>query len=224
MNDPSLTEQAAASVTDVLAEIIVNEQSSIRIGAAKTLYFDPFRLPDAPGDADVVFITHSHYDHFSPDDIEKVRKDGTVFVIPASMQADVEGLGVPSDHIVTLAPGDTAEVCGFNVEAVAAYNVNKKYHPKANGWLGYVVTVDGVRVYVAGDTDATEEAKAVRCDIAMLPIGGTYTMTAEEARNLALLLAPAAAVPTHYGTVVGDPADYDVFAEGLACAVKKLTF
>ncbi len=213
---------AASPVDAVLERITVNEQSSIRIEAEKILYIDPFRVKDAPHDADLIFITHAHYDHFSPEDIEKVRKDDTVFVIPASMAADVKGMGVDGTKTVALAPGETTLVMGFPVETVPAYNTNKKFHPKKNGWLGYILTVDGVRVYIAGDTDDTEEARAVKCDIAMLPVGGTYTMTAKEARELAKVLAPKAAIPIHYGTVVGKESDFDTFAKGLGFAVKKL--
>ncbi len=218
------TQNGAAAVDALLDRITVNEQSSIRIGTDKVIYFDPFRIKDAPHDADIIFITHAHYDHFSPEDIEKVRKDGTVFVCPDSMLDDVKGNDVTREYIVPLLPGETADIEGLPVETVPAYNTNKKYHPKDNGWLGYIVTIDGVRVYVAGDTDVTDEAKAVECDIAFLPIGGTYTMTAQEAKELAKILSPAAAIPTHYGTVVGKASDYDAFADGLDFAVKKLMF
>ncbi|MBQ6019011.1 MAG: MBL fold metallo-hydrolase [Clostridia bacterium] len=221
----AVSENAAASPVDALLDrITVNEQSSIRIAADKIIYIDPFRLPDAPHDADLIFITHAHYDHFSPEDIEKIRRDDTVFVVPESMTADVKKIGVEDADIVALAPGSSAEILGFPVETVAAYNTNKQFHPKKNGWLGYILTVDSARVYIAGDTDDTEEARAVKCDIAMLPIGGTYTMTAEEARELAKALAPKAAIPTHYGTVVGKEADYDVFADSMANVVKKIQF
>ena len=210
------------AVAEALARITVNEQSSIRIAGEKTLYFDPFRLTTAPRDADAIFITHAHFDHFSPEDIEKVRRADTVFVVPASMAEQTAALGVPPGLITALLPGGTSVAAGVPVEAVPAYNLRKTFHPKANGWLGYIVETAGVRVYVAGDTDATPEAAAVRCDIALLPIGGKYTMDAKEARALAERLAPAAAVATHYGTVVGAPSDYDTFAKKLPCAVKKL--
>lgn len=216
--------KAESPVDALLDRITVNEQSSIRIAAEKIIYIDPFRLKNEPHDADLIFITHAHYDHFSPEDIEKIRRDDTVFVVPESMTADVKKIGVEDADIVALTPGSSAEILGFPVETVAAYNTNKKFHPKKNGWLGYILTVNGVRVYIAGDTDATDEARAVKCDIAMLPIGGTYTMTAEEARELAKALAPQAAIPTHYGTVVGKEADFDTFAKGLGFAVKKIAF
>ena len=209
-------------VSNILDKITVNEQSSIRVGAEKVLYFDPFGIKGAPHDADVIFITHSHYDHFSPEYIEKVRKADTVFVIPASMRNDLSKIVPETKNIVELEPGNVGTVGDLAVEAIPAYNVNKAFHPKKNGWLGYVVETDGVRVYVAGDTDATDEARKVKCDVALLPIGGTYTMSAKEARELAKGLSPSAAIPTHYGMIVGSPSDYEVFAKGLDIAVKKL--
>ena len=223
MNTPEKsTSEKSSNVEKVLSKITINEQSSIRIATDKTLYFDPFCLEVEPHDADVIFITHAHYDHFSPEDIEKVAKDDTVYVIPKSMSSDLADIGIDARSIVALSPGESANVEGYAVETVSAYNTNKSFHPKSNGWVGYIITVEGVRVYAAGDTDATDEAKAVKCDIALLPIGGTYTMDAKEARELAKILAPSAAIPIHYGTVVGSPDDYDTFADGLSVAVKKL--
>ena len=215
---PKISEEVAA----LLDSITVNEQSSIRIGREKVIYFDPFRLPEAPHDADVIFITHAHYDHFSPEDIDRIRKSDTVFLIPASMKSDLSKLGANGSRVVALVPGESKEVCGIPVETVPAYNRTKPFHPKKNGWLGYIITVGGVRIYVAGDTDATEETQGVKCGVALLPIGGTYTMNAKEARELALKLAPSAVIPTHYGTVVGSFSDYDSFAKGLPFAVKKI--
>ena len=217
-------EDHMSNVENLLEKITVNKQSSIRIETDKIIYLDPFGLTGALHDADIIFITHAHYDHFSPEDIEKAANAGTVFVIPASMKGDLADLGIESGRVNALLPGESATIEGFEVETVPAYNIDKSYHPKSNGWLGYIITVGGVRVYAAGDTDATDEAKSVRCDIAFLPIGGKYTMDASEARELARIIAPAAAIPTHYGSIVGSPSDYDVFADGLDFAVEKLVF
>ena len=128
-------------IQDILGKITVNEQSSIRLSAEKVVYFDPFGIKEAPHDADMIFITHPHFDHFSPEDIGKVRKDDTVFIAPASAAADISKV-CPNEALpVLLEPGDARTVCGIPVEAVPAYNVNKAFHPKKNGWLGYVVTV-----------------------------------------------------------------------------------
>ncbi|MCH5193204.1 MAG: MBL fold metallo-hydrolase [Oscillospiraceae bacterium] len=191
--------------------ITVNAQSSIRIAAEKVVYFDPFKITDSLNDADIIFITHEHFDHFSPDDIAKVVSPDTVFAAPASMEKTVLDSGVSKDRLVTLSPGDKTDVLGIPVETVPAYNPGKKFHPRDNGWLGYIVTLDGKRIYVAGDTDATPEAKAVSCDIAMIPIGGTFTMDFREAAEFISELRPPVVIPTHYGSVVGSPEDGESF-------------
>ena len=203
--------------------ITINAHSSIRVGGETILRFDPFHLTDEPHDADIVFITHDHYDHLSPEDIARARKADTVFVLPASCRASAEknGLG----ECVYLESGDKTEVRGVPVEAVAAYNVLKPFHPKKNGWLGYVVTVEGQRLYVAGDTDENKDNLAVTCDIALVPAGGTYTFDAKHAAKFVNKLRPAVAIPTHYGDIVGDITDGDAFAgavdAGIA-VVKKI--
>ncbi|MBQ9717237.1 MAG: MBL fold metallo-hydrolase [Clostridia bacterium] len=196
----------------MLEKITINAHSSIRIAADRILCFDPFRLESAPHDADVIFITHAHFDHFSPEDIEKAAKSGTKFVIPAGMAEEIRKAGIMDEDVLPLVPGQTAEICGIPVEAVPSYNIGKPMHPKANGWLGYIVTVNGERIYVAGDTDATPEGAAVNCSIAMIPIGGTYTMNAEEAAALVNAMQPKVVIPTHYGSLVGDRKDAETFA------------
>jgi len=197
----------------MLDKITINTHSSIRIAADCILYFDPFKLETAVHDADVIFITHAHFDHFSPEDIEKAAKPGTVFVLPAGMEADARKAGIKEEFIRALVPGQTAEVCGIAVEAVPSYNIGKPMHPKKNGWLGYIVTVNGERIYVAGDTDATPEGAAAECSIAMIPIGGTYTMNAKEAAGLVNAMRPKTAIPTHYGSIVGAKKDAQKFTE-----------
>lgn len=187
--------------------------SSIRITGSRTVYFDPFRVEGQPEDADLILITHDHFDHFSPDDIQKVRGAQTVLVTPASTAKEAAGLGFPEHH--TMAPGDRLEIAGVTIETVASYNTNKPNHPKENGWLGYILTMDGVRYYVAGDTDDIPEARAVDCDLALVPVGGTYTMTAAEAARMVNAMAPKAAVPTHYAAIVGTKKDAGIFLAGL---------
>ncbi len=192
-----------------LSNISINLHSSIRIAGTKTLYFDPFKLEGAPHDADIIFVTHEHYDHFDPASIAKIAKEGTVLVAPKSMRSLIEKEACVKENIL-LAPGEKSEICGILVEAVPAYNVKperSKFHPKANAWNGYVVTLDGVRYYVAGDTDANEDNKKVKCDVALIPSGDTYTFNSKEAAEFALHLNPKAAIPTHYGSVVGKPGD-----------------
>lgn len=197
----------------MIEKITVNEQSSIRIDSGKVVYFDPFRISGAANDADIIFITHEHFDHFSPDDIAKVVSDNTVFVVPKSMEKAALDSGISPDKLTALDPGVKTGICGIPVETVPAYNPGKKFHPKNNNWLGYIITLEGKRIYVAGDTDATPEAEAVSCDIAMIPIGGTFTMDFREAAELINKMKPETVIPTHYGSVVGNADDGESFSK-----------
>ena len=202
----------------MLNQITVNAQSSIRIGGETVMYFDPFRIEHAANDADIILITHPHFDHFSPADIAKVRKPETVFVAPQTMEKELTAAGITD--AVLLKAGESKTVCGIPVEAVPAYNKTKHFHPKRNGWLGYIVTVGGKRIYAAGDTDATDEAAAVRCEIALIPIGGTYTTDAAEAAELVSRMQPQTVIPIHYGTIVGNVSDGDAFAKRVKAPVQ----
>lgn len=176
--------------------IRVLHQNAIRIEAdGRVLYFDPYGVQDAPHDADYIFVTHDHYDHFSPEDIGRVSKAGTTLVVPESARAAAEAVGLA---VLPVQVGQSAALPGVSFRTVPAYNLSKKFHPRAKDWVGYVAEFGGGIYYIAGDTDATPEARAVRCDVALLPIGGTYTMDAEEAADLARAIRPRVAVPTHY--------------------------
>lgn len=192
------------------ANISVNTQSSIRIGGSAELYFDPFQIKGETHDADIIFITHDHYDHFDPDSIRKIRKEGTVIAAPSGMKQELQK-AAGDCALVLMAPGNEQNIGSIKIQAVPAYNRLKPFHPKRNGWVGYNVLMDGVRYYVAGDTDAVRELSSVECDVAMVPIGGTYTMTAKEAAKLINEIRPQVAIPTHYGSIVGKPEDGDVF-------------
>ncbi|MBR4573496.1 MAG: MBL fold metallo-hydrolase [Lachnospiraceae bacterium] len=192
--------------------IAVNVQSSIRIRGSKTLYFDPWQIEGEPHDGDYVFITHEHYDHFSPEDIMKAAAFDGYLVVPESMAHLTAGITtIPSSHIVTVRPGEKREIARLMVEVYPAYNQNKPFHKKGNGWVGYVITLDADRYYIAGDTDAIPEIRDIRCDAAFLPIGGTYTMDASSAAGLAKRIHPKVVIPTHYGSIVGSPVDGDFF-------------
>lgn len=195
-----------------LERIQVNTHSSVRIETEGiVLYVDPFRLREEPHDADLIFLTHEHFDHFSPEDIARVIKDSAVFVLPTSI-AETTASVTQGHPVVTVTPGQSAQAAGIPFETVRAYNPGKSFHPRERDWVGYVLTVEGLRIYVAGDTDATREAAGVRCDVALLPIGGKYTMDPDEAAALANRIRPAVVVPIHYGSVAGTAEDFQRFA------------
>ncbi len=194
--------------------IEVFRQNSIRIKAGcGSIYIDPFHMEEQPKDAAFIFITHDHYDHFSPEDIEKVAGNDTILIVPEKMEKSAGKVKAQVTQIVTVKPGTYHEVRGLEFETVPAYNILKPFHPKHAEWSGFVLHVDGKRIYIAGDTDATKEAEKVKCDVALVPIGGTYTMDAKKAAELVNTIRPGIAIPVHYGELVGKPADGEVFAE-----------
>ena len=201
-------------------KITVNEQSSIRIESeAGVIYIDPFRIGGEKNDADYIFVTHDHYDHFSPEDIRKVAKAESVLIVPDKMTSKVKELSAEVSAIETVKVNESYIIRGLEFETIPAYNALKPFHTKGAGWVGYIFTVDGKRIYVAGDTDATKEAKSVKCDIALVPIGGTYTMDAKKAAELINTIRPAVAIPTHYGSIVGSATDGQVFADHVDSAI-----
>ena len=206
-----------------LDNITVNAQSSIRIAGSKILYFDPFQITDASHDADIIFITHEHYDHFEPESIAKIKKDGTFLTAPESMKKKVlSESGVESDKCIFYNPGETHEPEGIVIETIPAYNKLKPFHPKGNKWQGYVVKMDDVRYYVAGDTDVNEDIQKVKCDVALIPIGGHFTMDKKQAADYIANLKPKAVIPTHYGNVVGKPTDGSDFQNDLELMNKDI--
>ena len=200
----------------MIENIEVFTQNSIRIrGKEGVIYVDPFQMREEPKDADFVFVTHDHYDHFSPEDIGKVSKADTILVVPEKMAAKAQEVSGMVGRIETVKPGECREMDGLEFETVPAYNTLKPFHPKSSEWVGYILRIDEKRIYIAGDTDATREARAVKCDIALVPIGGTYTMDAKKAAELVNAIRPDAAIPVHYGKIVGKPSDGEVFAENV---------
>lgn len=204
----------------MISRITINEHSSIRIEAEKIIYIDPFRILSETHDADIIFITHAHYDHFSPEDILKINQPHTLYVMPCSMQGEETKIGVSIDRVIWLQPNESANIAGIPVYAMPSYNTNKPMHPKENGWLGYVLELNGQNIYIAGDCDIMPEAETLSCDIAMVPIGATYTMNAEEAATLINQMKPKTVIPTHYGTLVGKPEDVDLFEPLVDSAIK----
>lgn len=202
---------------DLIRGIRVLHQNAIRMEAdGKVLYFDPYGVQEAPHDADYIFITHDHYDHFSPEDIGRVAKAGTTLVIPESARAAAEAVGLA---VLPVQVGQSAALPGVRFRTVPAYNINKKFHPRAKDWVGYVVELGGRVCYIAGDTDTTPEAQAVRCDVALLPIGGTYTMDAGEAADLARAMRPRVVIPTHYGRAAAAREFQQLLAGEVPCQI-----
>ena len=197
----------------MLENIRVLCQSCVRIEKEKVIYFDPFRVDREYYDADVIFITHDHYDHFSPEDIVKVKKEDTCYVLPEKMKKEAARLGVSKEQILLVKPDEQYTVNGLSFETVPSYNKLKPFHPKSAGWTGYLLTLGGERYYITGDTDVTKESKEVKCDVVFLPIGGTYTMTYKEAAELANVIRPKYVVPFHYGSIVGKKEDGEKFRQ-----------
>lgn len=196
----------------MLENIEVLCHSSIRFNKGLIIYFDPFKINKDYHDADIIFITHSHYDHYSEEDISKVIKDNTTIVVPKDLEDMVLQFGFAKEHIIVVSPNEEYSVLRINFKTIPAYNTNKNFHPKSNEWVGYIVNLDQTTYYIAGDTDITEENRQVKCDVAFVPIGGTYTMTYSEAAELINEIKPQIAVPIHYGLIVGNKEDANNFA------------
>src|ERR671914_147153 len=188
----------------------------IRVGRA-TLYIDPYRVPEGAPAADLILITHGHYDHFSPQDVERLSKRETWLVGPATVAERVSG------QVHRIEPGETLDdelVRGVHVTAVAAYNTSKRdadgkpFHPRDAGWLGFELNVRGERLYHSGDTDVIPEMDSVTgVDVALLPVSGVYVMTAQEAAEAARRIQPRVAVPMHWGENIGTEEDARAFSE-----------
>jgi len=186
--------------------------SSLRLSrAGKVIYFDPWKIAGSPHDADLILITHPHFDHCDPLSVLKIAKEETVMVTVADVVPNLQEAGFTGE-IRIVKPGTLLEVNGIPIEVVPAYNANKDFHPKSSGWVGFIVTVDETRYYHAGDTDLIPEMSQIRADVAFLPVSGTYAMTAEEAAQAAQTIRPRVAVPIHYGSIVGSADDAERFS------------
>jgi L-ascorbate metabolism protein UlaG (beta-lactamase superfamily) len=180
------------------------------------IYIDPWKLKESPHDATLVLVSHSHFDHYSADDIAKVS-GMTTKIVAAGDVVQQYGKGQ------VLKPGQTIEAAGVKLTGVPAYNPAKQFHPKSNNWLGFVIEIAGKRIYYAGDTDLTSEMKTLKnIDLALLPAGGKFTMSADEAADATKQFKPKMAIPYHWGDIVGGRADADAFKKSAACPVTVL--
>jgi len=188
----------------------------------KTIYIDPFNIKDEEK-ADLIFVTHEHYDHCSLKDIKKISTSKTIVVAPDSCKTQLSGMKTKF-----IKPGDKIVVDEVEVEAVPAYNINKfrapgeVFHPKEEEKVGYIINFSGVKIYHAGDTDLIQEMKNIQVDIALLPVSGTYVMTAEEAAEATKIIKAEIAIPMHYGSIVGSEKDAEKFKKLAACKVEIL--
>lgn len=179
--------------------IKVNCQNSILIN--QNIYVDPFQI-EGNNKAKYIFITHPHFDHFSIDDIKKILTKDTILVCPKSMQKDVQAELDVSPFLVE--PNKKYSLEDISFETFNAYNLNKNFHPKANEWVGYTLLIDGERVTIVGDSDATPELEKIKTDILLIPIGGYFTMNPAEAAEVTNLIHPKKVIPTHYGDIIGE--------------------
>jgi len=208
-----VSDNKAAILKELLQGVSHIKHATIRIQGDKVIYFDPIEIKGQPKDADIIFISHSHGDHFSMKDIKKLAKDSTVLIMTGDMvETAVKG---GFTNIVTVAPDKNYEIDGVKFSTVPAYNINKSFHKKESGWVGFIVEMNNTRYYVAGDTDIIPEMKNIKANVVFLPVGGTYTMTWDEAVRAAAVIKPTIAVPIHFGEIVGSREDAKAFVENL---------
>ena len=167
------------------------------------IYIDPFRIDVVSNDADIIFITHSHYDHFSIDDIMNIKKDTTKIVSTKDTYKEIKNYFKDED-IIIVEPNKSYNILGINFSTVRAYNVNKEYHSIENDWVGYILNIDEKKYYIMGDTDVNEDNSNIECDVLFIPIGGKFTMDYKEAADYTNSINPSVVIPTHYGLIVGD--------------------
>ena len=208
---------------NILNGIEVFCHSSIKIKKDITIYIDPYKIDKEYNDADYVFCTHEHYDHFSPEDIEKVMKEDTVIITVPNTLAETMKLQPDRSKIILVGPNEGYDMKNIKFETTVAYNENKLFHQKSKEWVGYIITIQGERFYIAGDTDDLPELENIKCDVAFVPIGGMYTMNHSEAANLVNEIHPKVAVPIHYGLIIGSKEDADIFKQEVISDIKVET-
>lgn len=197
----------------MLENISIIHHSSIKFSDNIKIYFDPYEINENNNDADIIFITHNHYDHYSENDIKKIYNANTKFIITKDLEKELLNLGIKKENIIIVAPNNNYNVLDISFKTIPAYNINKPFHPKENNWIGYLINYNNFIYYIAGDTDITEDNKLIKCDVAFLPIGGKYTMNYKEAAELTNIIKPKIVVPIHYGLIVGTTEDAIEFSK-----------
>lgn len=199
----------------MLENVDLLTHSSIRIAKDKIIYIDPFKIDKEYNDADFIFCTHSHFDHFSIEDIKKVMTEKTKIVTVEETKSRLLEVGFKEKEIIIAKPNMRYNIKGMKFITYNAYNTTRDFHPKKNNWVGYNIRLGKFWYYISGDTDNIKEIQKVKCDVAFLPVGGMYTMNYEEAAELANKLKPKVAIPTHYGSLIGSRDDAKMFASSL---------
>lgn len=197
--------------------------ASIRLEREKVMYIDPFKIDGAPHDGDIIFCTHDHLDHLSPKDIKNLMKAETILVVPQKKARKFKKFIKKGEihDVIGVEPLHEYEAYGIKFKTVPAYNLEKTYHKRKKNWVGYILYVDDAVYYLAGDTDYIPEMNDIKADVAFLPVGGTYTMNAQEAAQAANSIKPKIAVPIHFGSIVGTQKDAETFIENLAEGIES---
>ncbi len=184
---------------------------------SKIIYIDPYQIKEGSEKADIIFITHSHYDHCSYPDLSKIVKEGTKIVATPDCQSKIAKFSVPI-KIEIIEPGQELDLGDISISAFPSYNINKHFHPQDEAWVGYVIKTEGIVIYHAGDTDLIPEMQKLtgykqegKEFVALLPIGGRFTMSVDEAVEAATVIKPSLAIPMHWGTLIGDEEDAKEF-------------
>ena len=182
---------------------------------SKVIYIDPFQLENNKNydNADIIFITHPHYDHLSIEDIKKIIKKETLIVSTSDVNSKLRKVG-ENLNVRIIEPNQKLEVSGIKIQTLPSYNIGKEFHPKNNFWVGYVIEINGIRIYHTGDSDVIPEMNTIKTDIVLLPVGGTYTMNNYEAVRAVEIIKPSLAIPMHYGSIVGSKKDAEDFVNG----------
>ena len=188
---------------------------TFRVEAGKTIYFDPYQIEHGP-EADLVLISHDHFDHCSPEDVAKIQGPKTIIVTEKDSASKLTG------DIRIMEPGQTLHLEDVTITAVPSYNTDKDFHPKTKAWLGFLVDIEGTKLYHAGDTDFIPEMEKLDVDIALLPVSGTYVMNSDQAAKAAMAINPGLAIPMHYGAIVGDNQDAINFQKALEGKIEVL--